>query len=49
MIIEWLDSWYSWWLDFWAANPGIFAISVVAALGISVLVQRLKRRHGRHR
>ena len=47
MIIEWLGAWYSWWLDFWAANPGIFALSALFAIGISVYVKRLKRRHGR--
>ncbi len=44
MIIGALDSWYSWWLDFWATNPGVFAIAVLFAVGISVYVQRLKRR-----
>ena len=47
IIIEWFDSWYSWWMAFWAANPTIFFASVGVAIGISVFVQRLKRRHGR--
>lgn len=40
---EFLVSYYVWWMTFFTANPVIFWVSVVVAVGFTIWARRFKR------